>query len=60
MNITVLNGDMGGVKSDFSNRLQALFGNSEQHNKAKLFPLAEMQLHYCIGCWDCWWKTPGR
>jgi hypothetical protein len=60
MNITVLNGDMGGVKSDFSNRLQALFGLSEQNSRTTVFPLAEMKLHYCIGCWDCWWKTPGR
>jgi len=21
---------------------------------------AEMHLNYCIGCWDCWWKTPGN
>ena len=19
-----------------------------------------MNLHYCTGCWSCWWKTPGR
>jgi multimeric flavodoxin WrbA len=19
-----------------------------------------MNLHYCTGCWSCWWKTPGE
>jgi multimeric flavodoxin WrbA len=21
--------------------------------------LREMDIHYCTGCWSCWWKTPG-
>lgn len=24
------------------------------------FNLAEMNIHYCTGCWSCWLKTPGR
>ncbi len=24
------------------------------------FHLAEMNIHYCCGCWTCWWKTPGK
>lgn len=24
-----------------------------------VFRLAEMNLKYCTGCWNCWWKTPG-
>lgn len=26
---------------------------------ASLFDLSEAQFHPCIGCWSCWWKTPG-
>lgn len=26
----------------------------------RCFDLAEMDIHFCIGCWNCWWKTPGR
>jgi multimeric flavodoxin WrbA len=21
--------------------------------------LREMDIHYCTGCWSCWWRTPG-
>lgn len=22
--------------------------------------LSKTDIHYCVGCWNCWWKTPGR
>lgn len=25
-----------------------------------LWKLDVMNLNYCIGCWNCWWKTPGE
>ncbi|HPR33319.1 MAG TPA: NAD(P)H-dependent oxidoreductase [Prolixibacteraceae bacterium] len=24
-----------------------------------LFEAEKMNIHYCTGCWSCWWKTPG-
>jgi hypothetical protein len=24
------------------------------------FDIAQMDVKNCIGCWSCWWKTPGR
>jgi hypothetical protein len=27
---------------------------------AETLNLAEMNIHYCTGCWSCWVKTPGR
>ncbi|MCL0065313.1 flavodoxin family protein [Dehalococcoidia bacterium] len=24
------------------------------------FDLSQMEVKDCIGCWSCWWKTPGR
>lgn len=23
------------------------------------YDLSKEDIHYCVGCWDCWWKTPG-
>jgi multimeric flavodoxin WrbA len=25
-----------------------------------IFDLSTASVHDCIGCWSCWWKTPGR
>ena len=25
-----------------------------------IFELKEMKINHCIGCWSCWWKTPGQ
>ncbi|WP_312645578.1 flavodoxin family protein [Hydrogenoanaerobacterium sp.] len=24
------------------------------------YDLSEMTINNCIGCWSCWWKTPGQ
>jgi len=29
-------------------------------DSVSFFLLREMKIRYCVGCWDCWWKTPGR
>ena len=26
----------------------------------RLFKADKMKINYCIGCWSCWWKTPGE
>ena len=32
---------------------------SEQGHVAERIDLRDLQLRYCVGCWTCWWKTPG-
>ncbi len=61
MRIAILNGDpspnqnqMNGWLRSYENSLVAN-GHQVEH-----FHLSEMNLHHCIGCWTCWWKTPGR
>ena len=60
MNITILNGDMNKEDSRFSDYIEELTGLFQTNNEVTLYPLNKMNLHYCIGCWSCWWKTPGR
>lgn len=32
---------------------------TEEGFTVEYFPVRDMNLHYCQGCWDCWTKTPG-
>ena len=29
-------------------------------NDAAVLDLSEIELNHCLGCWACWWTTPGR
>jgi hypothetical protein len=31
-----------------------------QGHTVHYFPLAEMDIGFCTGCWFCWWRTPGK
>lgn len=32
---------------------------AERGHRAERVDLRDANVHYCIGCWTCWWKTPG-
>jgi multimeric flavodoxin WrbA len=61
MNITMLNGSMTGEPDKLNKYLDRLEqdlmsdGCTVDH-----FRLIDMNLHFCTGCWSCWWKTPGQ
>ena len=59
MKITILNGDMVKGESDFSVYVEKLAEKLQENNVVNLYNLQKMNLHYCTGCWSCWWKTPG-
>ena len=60
MTITILNGDPISQDGKFSGKIQMLANELGNKNQVNLFNLAQMDLHYCTGCWSCWWKTPGE
>ena len=60
MNITILNGDMQDENSVFSIYIRKLADKLQVNHSVSLFQLEKMNIHYCTGCWSCWWKTPGR
>jgi multimeric flavodoxin WrbA len=60
MKITILNGDMSPGESTFSAYIEMLTEKLKENHEVDLYPLHKMDLHYCQGCWNCWWKTPGR
>lgn len=60
MKITILNGDPNLKSSLFSETIHSLSSQLGNDHQVKCFDLAQMDLHYCTGCWSCWWKTPGE
>jgi multimeric flavodoxin WrbA len=60
MTITILNGDPSPNNGSFSHKINHLASELSESNQVHLFNLAGMNLHYCTGCWSCWWKTPGE
>jgi multimeric flavodoxin WrbA len=60
MNITVLNGNMTQENIEFNNQIKEFVLKVSENNILEQFNLNEMNLHYCTGCWSCWWKTPGK
>ena len=60
MNITILNGDIAEYNTGFSRYLEQLVQRLKNECTVEVFNLNQMNLHYCTGCWDCWWKTPGQ
>lgn len=61
MNITLVNGINSDPKWEVHEEsLKTLTKELEEAgHKVDYFPIREMNLHYCQGCWDCWTKTPG-
>lgn len=51
---------MSAKPGSFSKHLGDLVHAFEVDHEITVFPLANMNLHYCTGCWDCWWKSPGQ
>lgn len=60
MHITILNGDMNSNSGHFSIAMDHFSTILKEENEVDHYKLNEMNLHYCTGCWDCWWKIPGR
>jgi len=61
MNVTLVNGiNDSQMWNEYQKSILVLKEELVQKGyKVDYFPIAEMNLHYCQGCWDCWTKTPG-
>lgn len=58
--IVVIDGDPSTGFSElnkFTTELANLLNQNENHSLR--FDLKEKKIKSCLGCWDCWWKTPG-
>jgi multimeric flavodoxin WrbA len=60
MNIVILNGNPDTGSKDFDRYIKSLgAGLTAGGHAFHSFLLRKMDIHSCIGCWDCWLKTPG-
>ncbi len=57
--VTILNGNMKTSPNGFDLYVNDVARALEQTTQVNTFHLADMKIHQCIGCWSCWWKTPG-
>lgn len=61
MRITILNGNPNAENARFDNYLKSLSDLLESSNHTvTTLKLREMDIKYCIGCFNCWVKTPGE
>lgn len=60
MTITILNGNPSAGADAFDGYLSALSQSlHERNHTAILHTLRKLDLKYCVGCFECWVKTPG-
>lgn len=57
----LLDGHPTGKDQKYNHYLDQLrIALGEKGVELQTFTLREMDIHYCTGCWVCWWTTPGR
>ena len=61
MKISILNGNPNVNNSRFDKYLKQLSDLLESgKHTTSIYPLRDMDIRYCVGCFGCWVKTPGE
>ncbi len=61
MKIVILDGQLDTTPKSYSSYMNTLKKELEnQGHSLSHHVLKNKDLHHCIGCWDCWVKTPGQ
>lgn len=58
MKVTILNGARD--NSLFDSYLNQVKEQLRDKCDVSKYDIADMDLQFCRGCWDCWWKNPGE
>jgi multimeric flavodoxin WrbA len=60
MKIAVLDGETRGAGTALDRAIEGLMTQAAARGDACLrLPLSHLDIHQCVGCFDCWIKTPG-
>ena len=58
MKVLILNGTH---QNKYQHTLDSISNTyKSQNHSVKILNLEQLNLNYCIGCWSCWFKTPGK
>ena len=60
MRITVLDGTRDGQQAEAVAREVLISELEDQASEVTTYPLREMEIRHCLGCFGCWIKTPGE
>ena len=60
MKITIINGAPTDEWRAFEKALFNLKEKLEGRHEVEIFNVRDMNIKYCVGCFGCWTKTPGR
>ncbi len=60
MKITIINGAPAGEWGDFEMALDQLKEKLAGQHDVEIFTVRDLNIKYCVGCFGCWIKTPGR
>lgn len=58
--ITIINGLDGNDGQTFKDNLTQIFATNDDRASFESFDLRNIRINYCCGCWNCWFKTPGK
>jgi hypothetical protein len=59
MKICIINGNPDKSDEVFVGYMSYLVPLLRKSHHVEDWTLRDMNLHFCTGCWNCWWKTPG-
>jgi multimeric flavodoxin WrbA len=59
MRVTVLDGTRDGREEEALARRAVATALDDRASAITTFPLRELKIHHCLGCFGCWIKTPG-
>ena len=61
MKVLILNGNPDTKNKVFDHYLNLLVGElSQDKNEVLQINIRDKKVQHCMGCWDCWVKTPGK
>ena len=60
MRAVILDGSRNGLEAEASAREMLIGELEDQAWTVTTYPLREMEIRHCLGCFGCWVKTPGE